>query len=189
MIGDRFNEVSIFDAVGRFHNLKQTYSVTDYVEKFEELMSLVKRNNPSLTDDYFVSSFVSSLKDNIQHHLQCYKPPSLYQAFWYAKRLEQAYPVQKKPFFVPNTSKQQKPWSKYLKEKEEKETPIQSIAELKAAGKCFKCREPWSPGHAKLCKGKQVFSVIVMESSNGQEEVAVVEDTPLSEDEEFQDAQ
>ena len=39
------------------------------------------------------------------------------------------------------------------------------------------------------CKGKQVYSVIVMINSNGQEEVAVVEDSALSEDGEFQDAQ
>jgi hypothetical protein len=66
---------------------------------------------------------------------------------------------------------------------------VQNIAELRAAGKCFKCREQWSPGHAKVYKGKQMYYVIVMENSSGQEEVAVVEDTTLSEDGEFQDAQ
>ena len=75
-------------------------------------MGLVKRNNPSLTESYFVSSFISSLKENIQHHLKCYKPPSSNQAFWYAMRLEQAHPIQKKPPFVANMYRQQKPWIK-----------------------------------------------------------------------------
>ena len=88
MLGDRFNETSPCDAIGQFHSLKQTMSVTEYVENFEELMSLVKRSNPALSEAYFVSSFISGLKDYIQHHLQCYKPSTLSQAFWYAKRLE-----------------------------------------------------------------------------------------------------
>jgi len=65
MISERFNEISIYDAIGQFHNLKQQSSVKEYVEKFEELMGLVKRNNPSLTETYFVSSFTSGLKDYI----------------------------------------------------------------------------------------------------------------------------
>ena len=63
-----------------------------------------------------------------------------------------------------------------------------TIAELRAAGKCFKCREPWIPGQAKVCKGKQIYSVIVVENGEGQEVVAVVEDGQASEAE-FQDAE
>jgi len=139
MLSDRFNEISTCDAIGQFHSLKQTQSVTDYVEKFENLMSLVKRTNPALSETYFVSSFISGLKEYIQHHLQCYKPTSLSQVFWYAKRLEQANPVSTKPPFFIAAQKQQKPW---IKDTKDKEQPANTIAELKAAGKCFKCREP-----------------------------------------------
>jgi len=117
MLGERFNETSTCDAIGQFHNLKQTHSVNDYVEKFEELMSLVKRTNPALTEAYFVSSFISGLKDYIQHHSQCYKPTTLSKAFWYAKRLEQANPMTKKPPVVFPTQKQQKPWARILRKK------------------------------------------------------------------------
>lgn len=65
-----------------------------------------------------------------------------------------------------------------VKEKD-KETASQSIAELKAAGKCFKCREPWVPGHAKVCKGKQMYVVILVENSDDKE-VAIVEDVNSS---------
>lgn len=63
------------------------------------------------------------------------------------------------------------------------------MAELKAEGKCFKCREPWIPGHHKVCKGKQLYSVILVENAEGKEEVAVVEDGNSSEEVEFHDAQ
>ena len=186
MLGERFNETSNCDAVGQFHSLKQTLSVTEYVEKFEELMSLVKRDNPMLSETYFVSSFISGLKDYIQHHLQCYKPATLGPAFWYAKRLEQATPPQRKQPFLFPTQKPQKQWVKDTKEKDQ---IAPNIAELRAAGKCFKCREPWVPGHNKVCKGKQAFAVILVENAEGQEEVAVVNDETTSEEAEFHDAE
>jgi hypothetical protein len=32
------------------------------------------------------------------------------------------------------------------------------------------------PGHSKICKAKQVYSVILVENAEGNEEVAVIED-------------
>jgi hypothetical protein len=69
IIGDRFNEMSTYEVICQFHNLKQTSSVNDYIDKFEEFMGLVKRDNPSLQEDYFVCSFVSGFKDYI--HIIC----------------------------------------------------------------------------------------------------------------------
>jgi hypothetical protein len=63
-------------------------SVNDYVEKFEELMGTIKRENPSLKEGYFIHSFIPRLKEPIQHHLQCHKPKSLNEACCYAQRLE-----------------------------------------------------------------------------------------------------
>ena len=96
MVGDRFNQVSKYEIIGQFHNLKQVGSVVDYVDRFEEMVSMVRRNNPALPDTYYISSFISGLKDYIQYHLQCYRPTALSQAYWYAKRLEQAQPTFKK---------------------------------------------------------------------------------------------
>jgi hypothetical protein len=74
MVTDRFNTSSEYDVVGHFHNLKQVASVLDYVDRFEEMVSMVRRHNPSLPDNYFISSFISGLKDQIQYHVQCHKP-------------------------------------------------------------------------------------------------------------------
>lgn len=96
MTGGRFNEESSYEVIAKFHGLRQTGTVTEYITKFEELLGLVKQDNPSLQDSYFITSFVSGLQEPIQHHLQCHKPNSLTNTFWYAKRLEQAHPPVKK---------------------------------------------------------------------------------------------
>lgn len=185
MLGDRFNETSSYEAIGQFHNLKQTGTVSEYVDKFEELMRFVKRNIPSLPEEYFISSFVCGLKDHIQHHLQCHKPTNLTNAYWFAKRLEQAQPAVKRFLFTNPAMKAPKPW---VRDKEVKDQANTSIADLRAAGKCFKCKEPWIPGHAKICKGNQNFSVILVPDEDGQENIQLVEHNEEQETKTFQDA-
>jgi hypothetical protein len=134
------------------------------VDKFEEMVSMVKRHNPSL-----LITTSANIKDTIQYHVQCHKPTSLSQAIWFAKRLEQSTPTYKRfTTFITPQQKDKKP--------EVKVPSAPSLAELRATGKCFKCREPWVPGHTKVCKGKQLYSVILMENDEGQE-VAVIEDS------------
>lgn len=136
MVSDRFNNISEHEVVGQFHNLKQIGTVLDYVDRFEELTSMIQRSNPALSEKYYVSSFIFGLKDHIQFHLQCHQPNTLSQAYWYAKRLEQATSPFRKYTNLPNNVKTQKPWEK---EKERgKDLLPQAMAELKAAGKCFK---------------------------------------------------
>jgi hypothetical protein len=192
MASDRFNVISEYEIVGQFHNLKQIGTIGDYIDRFEEMVSMVKRHNPTLSDNYFISSFISGLKDQIQYHVQCHKPITLPQAFWYAKRLEQSTPAFRKfanytpPTRILNKATEIPPKAIEAKEK----LPAQTITELRAAGKCFKCRDPWVPGHGKICKAKQVYSVILVEDEDGKEEVAVIEDCDASTDpdtEAFQD--
>jgi hypothetical protein len=158
MVSYRFSDASTYEVVGKFHTLKQLGSVTNYIDKFEEFMGLVKRDNPSLRDDYFTLSFVSGLKEPIQHHLQCYKPTSLTDAFWFAKRLEQATPPPRKfSNFAPAT-KIQKPWVKDGTPVEQKD-PV-PIAELRAAGKCFKCRFLGYQATPKCVKGNKCILLL-----------------------------
>jgi hypothetical protein len=52
----------------------QEQSVKDYVEKFEELKSLM---NASLLESYYVSGFISGLKDDIKLMLKIRRPITL----------------------------------------------------------------------------------------------------------------
>lgn len=103
--------------------------------------------------------------------------------YWYAKRLEQSTPSFKKfSNFTPQNkvSKQETKESKI--ETKEKQLPAHTLVELKVAGKCFKCGEPWMPSHSKVCKAKQIYFVILVENEEGKEEVVVVEDVNSEEE-------
>jgi hypothetical protein len=188
VLGDRFNQTSEYEIIGQFHDLKQTGSVMEYVDKFEEMLSQVRRYNPSLNDAYYISTFISGLKEYIQCHLQCHRPTALSHAYWYAKRLEQANLQPKKNATFINMPRP-KPWVRDIDGNQDKEVkPQQTIAELKAAGKCFKCKESWVPGHTKVCKSKQLYSVILTQNSESKEEMAVIQEEEES-DNEYHDAQ
>lgn len=61
----RFGEKNMFDVVEEFKMLKQTGLVVEYLDKFEELRALLWNAQPHLTEQYFVSNFVSGLKGEL----------------------------------------------------------------------------------------------------------------------------
>jgi hypothetical protein len=77
---ERFSETSICDNVKNFHQLTQQGTVAQYVQEFEKAMNLMRRDNPTLPDDYYFNSFISGLHTYIQCHLQCYKPQDMQSA-------------------------------------------------------------------------------------------------------------
>lgn len=58
-----FGNLNFLDEVEEFNELQQLGSVREYQEKFEELRTLMLLRDPYLTESYFVSSFVSGLKE------------------------------------------------------------------------------------------------------------------------------
>jgi hypothetical protein len=88
MVSNRFSPHSPHNLVEHFHHLKQTTSASEYIQKFEDLMSLIQMYYPGLTESYFVSSFITVLKDGIKHYLIPHSPQSLCDAYWKAKVLE-----------------------------------------------------------------------------------------------------
>ena len=53
----------------------------EYEEKFEELKTLMLIRNPKLDEEYFVSSFISGLKEEIKPMVKMVKPQTLSKAF------------------------------------------------------------------------------------------------------------
>lgn len=70
---------------GALTKLKQTGSVKDYYECFEELANRTKR----LPEEFFVSCFISGLKEDIQPVVQMFGPTSMLQALGLAKSQEE----------------------------------------------------------------------------------------------------
>lgn len=52
MVGERFSDSSEYDVIGQFHNLKQIGSVSSYIDKFEIIVGLIRRDHPNLPNDY-----------------------------------------------------------------------------------------------------------------------------------------
>ena len=63
--------------VEEFNKLTQTGSIDDYLEKFEELKSLMLLKNPVLPVDYFVNSFVGGLSPQLKSFTKAFKSQTL----------------------------------------------------------------------------------------------------------------
>ncbi|CAN1826587.1 hypothetical protein LINPERHAP1_LOCUS31622 [Linum perenne] len=85
----RFGDSACVNVVGSFNKLKQTRTVLDYQENFEDLRSGMMKLNPARNEAYLINSFVSGLDEEIQPVLMMLKPPDLTYAFLQA-RMEEA---------------------------------------------------------------------------------------------------
>ncbi|KAE8654131.1 Thioredoxin superfamily protein [Hibiscus syriacus] len=158
-----FSDRSFCDIVEEFTKLTQKGSVEDYQEKFEELQPYMLLQNPTLTEEFFVSLFISGLRDDIKHRVKALDPKNLSEAFKQAKLYElsvefenrrfrpsfkippnpnpittsktTALPVTTKPHSIPN--------------------PKQNLMDYRRQNSiCFKCGEKYIPGHQ--CKTRQL---------------------------------
>jgi hypothetical protein len=94
MVLSRFAPYSSHNSLENFPHLKQTTSVSDYIQQFEELMGLMQMDYPRLTEPYFVSSFITGLRDGIKHCLIPHSPQTLCESYWKSKELREVYLAQ-----------------------------------------------------------------------------------------------
>ncbi|KAL4297353.1 hypothetical protein GQ457_12G009450 [Hibiscus cannabinus] len=94
----RFCDKASTDIIEEFNKLTQTGSVEQYQEKFEELPPFMLLHNSSLGDVYFLSSFISGLKEEIRHRIKVQQPSSLSAAFRQAKLIELSLELEAKRF-------------------------------------------------------------------------------------------
>lgn len=152
-LGDRFSVTSVTKNVKLFHALIQTGTVTQYIQQFEKLLNMLRRDTPSLPKDYFVTSFIAGMCDYIKARLECHKPKDLLTAMWLARRMEIVVPP-KKTTFPPFALKTQVNFD--IQKTATTNTslaPNQAvIQEARQNGVCWRCKEVWAPGHTQVCK-------------------------------------
>ncbi|XP_071940006.1 uncharacterized protein [Coffea arabica] len=90
--------IEIFSTYQEFNKLRQSSKVEEYQEKFEELKTLMMIRNQHLDEEYFVSSFISGLKDEIKTMIMMLKPATLSEAFDLAALQEEALRLQTRTF-------------------------------------------------------------------------------------------
>ncbi|GMI64784.1 hypothetical protein HRI_000147700 [Hibiscus trionum] len=133
--------------------------------------------NATLDESYFVSNFISGLKEKLKHRIKVHPPKDLAEAFRQAKLFEltldfenrrQKYNV--KSFSTTWLPGNQRNASSNHNSKVANPTmnPKQSLIEYKRSHNlCFKCGEKYNPGHQ--CKLKQL-NVMEEEESDEIEE-------------------
>lgn len=70
----RFENPETRDVQDLFNKLKQVTTVADYEDKFEELRAMVLTKNKGFTEEYYISSFISGLKDHIKNSVRMFRP-------------------------------------------------------------------------------------------------------------------
>lgn len=164
----RFENPETRDVQDLFNKLRQMTTVADYEDKFEELRSLVVQKNKGLSEDYFISSFISGLKDHINTSVRMFRPQIFNNAAFLAKQEETKTPksagISAKTFstkastttvFPIGESKSQTSFGpSQVKEFKKGRSTLSSkeILERREKGQCFHCDDPYHPGQS--CKAK-----------------------------------
>ncbi|XP_027088762.1 uncharacterized protein [Coffea arabica] len=198
----RFNDRSCKDIVEEFNKLQQLGNMEDYQEKFEELKALMLIKNRNLDENYFISSFISGLKEEIKPMIKMLKPVTLTEAFelsqWqeYALKLQHKnYKENVKPlgenrlgltrstantqgtaaYKVPFYNSHKSPRTGNLQEgtKDTRRLSAQELQFRRNNGLCFKCGEKYGVGHQ--CKTGHANCMILEEEDEATFEDAVGE--------------
>jgi len=74
---DRFGEKNMIDVFEEFNKLKQEGSMIEDHIQFKELRSLMLNSQPTLTENYFISNFISGLKDEFRPTVKMMQPATV----------------------------------------------------------------------------------------------------------------
>ena len=87
-MSERFGLIGSRDVVEEFNKLQSKGTVEEYQEKFEELKTKMLIKNSQLNESYFISNFISGLKEQVKPMVKISKPDTLSKVFEIAKLQE-----------------------------------------------------------------------------------------------------
>lgn len=187
-VSRRFGDHGGKDIIEEFNKLYQQGSMREYQEKFEELRSLMLHKNPRLPESYFISSFVSGVKEEVKPMIKMMKPSTLLEAFEVAllqqqsldvferiKRTSSEGPYQKNNYGQASRMEGFKGRSTAIPEirkevvgmKEERRITPQEIQYRRNNHLCYKCGEKFSPRHQ--CKFRNLHFMLAEEEEEDVE--------------------
>ncbi|KAJ4801231.1 polyprotein [Rhynchospora pubera] len=158
----RFESKTTLGLVGEFNKLKQSGDVESYRNKFEELKLLLLKDYPMYDESYFITSYLSGLREDIRLNVLSSRPrtlnetyeASIYQEMLIEHKKKQNFQTKIQTSFQknssgtrsnPNLSSKYSPYSPSgVKTKEKKE--------------CYYCHLPWTPGHRCRTKALNVVT-------------------------------
>jgi hypothetical protein len=166
LISNRFAAEPTFELFDTFRHLEQTGAVTSYIDSFEELMGELAMKDPAPTEAYFIANFISGLKDYIKVHLKSHNPATLVQAYSLARNYESSRQKKALPDSGRWPSKAYQSRSLPTAGKKDSKEDKSTVTTRWEKGRCFKCQEPWVPGHNKVCKFQNQIQLIAIEDED-----------------------
>ncbi|GKA15840.1 C2H2 and C2HC zinc fingers superfamily protein, putative isoform 1 [Tanacetum coccineum] len=169
-----------------FNKLRQISTLDVYLDEFEELRAYVEAKQPGLTDEYFMSSFISGLKEDIKGAVIMATPSNFEEEIMLVKQADLN--IQKariKPTFANSKNFQNISQTTNSQPK----TYIHSYTEQnpsleKKARTCFNCDEKFTPGH--VCKAR-LYHMYGEEDDSSEDYGGVISQTNNNEAEEVMD--
>ncbi|XP_019163484.1 PREDICTED: uncharacterized protein LOC109159828 [Ipomoea nil] len=160
-----------------FTAFKQWSGVDEYTDGYEGFKSLLLQAHPGLTENYFLENYIARLKQNLRCFVRTAKPNSLEDAIWLARQYEKGLkgsdgpkapswnskPTQNPRTYSPNTNQSypqnpnHKPPLQHQPTASKSPEVTQFRNQLREQKRCFRCFEPWQPGHK--CSGP-TFNII-----------------------------
>ncbi|KAK9180900.1 hypothetical protein WN944_024036 [Citrus x changshan-huyou] len=168
----RFGTFEDGDAVGSITKLRQTGTVIEYQRQFERLADRTR----NLPESFFISCFLSGLREDIKIGVQMLKPASLLQTFELARFQEEYAAVSNRR--IPPRPSMSRPSPPLLNSSPTitktggssqpsllsppppglppfRRLSVAEQTERRAKGLCFNCDEQFKPGHR--CKAPQLL--------------------------------
>ncbi|XP_065854839.1 uncharacterized protein [Euphorbia lathyris] len=163
----RFRETEVDDIVQQIEQLRQETNVAAYQDQFEMIKLKMEKVHPTITESYYVSSFITGLKPEIRSSVRKSEPTCLYTAIKLAKYQEthlkdlmDAFkpkpkfrsPLTPKPW-LPNNPSNTKytPQPSSLNPSSSKppdpKLPPSTTTLKRTPEACYKCGEKYFPGH------------------------------------------
>lgn len=84
----RFSTSNQENMIGKFNKLVQTGNVDSYISQFKELRGFMMTRHSLHTEDFYLDSFLSGLRPDIQQALYIYKTTTLQEAINKAREQE-----------------------------------------------------------------------------------------------------
>ncbi|XP_019150587.1 PREDICTED: uncharacterized protein LOC109147385 [Ipomoea nil] len=192
------SKVSVMEDFAAF---KQWGNVDDFTDEFEEFMSLLLQIHPCLTETYFMENYIARLRQNLRCFVRTARPRDLADAIWFARQYEKGL----KPVDTPRNSAWNTRNNQPTKTtSSSSNSPLPNIPipkpilptstqnstqttaaktpeitqfrnQLREQKRCFRCFDPWQPGHK--CKGL-TFNII---EDQDEEDVPILIEHPEDE--------
>ena len=159
----RFPDMQLVDPMDQLQQLKQLTTVNKYIDDYENWMTVMKCERSYLPQEFFVDRFISGLKDNIKHTVQCEKPANLLSAYWYSRQYEKAYLSNTRRntgSLLPNTQARAAPPRK-----------ANGAPRPRPPLKCWYCPDNWTLGHKCAAMQKELNAIQMQGNSDDEQEM------------------